>query len=266
MNGTTQPQGESCAGYIVAVVLALIVAAVIFPAFQGGGGMGPRSACLVNLKQLGIAFRIYERDYDGMLPSTAAFGAKKWTAKSDWTFRTQRGRLPLVPGRRAGTYAELLYPYLARVARTGNVLDCLYCPGDGDNRNMKGSHAQVSYVMKKAVHQAWWGVGMPKGQIVRNVNDYRYPADQRLLYERRNWHERKEPPWYWSFGAVPLVDAAVRPVPRIRLWTLYVDGHCRFIRLPDRLNGEPDYYDADAKTGKPVKAKVDPRRYRDSLD
>jgi len=267
MNRTTQPQGMSYAGYILVLFLLLVVGALLYSAFERAGrdyGFGNGASCLCNLKQLGIAFRIYESDYNGFLPSTAAFGAKKWTPKSDWTFRTQRGRLPVVPGRRVGTYAELLYPYLMRVTGDRHAMDLLYCPDDGDSRNMKGPHSPVSYVMKKAVHQAWWGVGMPKGQVVRNVNDYLYPADQMLLYERRNWHRRKRPPWYWPFGGEPLVDAAVRP-SRVPLHVLYLDARAPFRWLPDPLNGEPDYYNTDAKTGKPVKAKVDPRRYCDSL-
>jgi len=260
MNAQTQYNGRvGIFGYIFLALFIFIVAAVLYPTFmRTDRGSGPKDHCQNNLKQLAMAMEMYVRDYDGVYPSSAAFGATRWTAESDWRFRSKRGVIPPAGTGRVGTYAELLYRYL-RIRSP----DIVYCPLD-PNGKAPTVDSDISYVMKKAVHQAWWGVGMPKGQRARHETDFENPADQMLLYERRSWH------WggrrFWEVGGLRLDDASISPFPGMTLNMAFVDGHVMAKRLPDPLNGEPDYYNSDAKTGKPMKAQVDPRTYMDVLD
>ena len=242
-------------GYIFLALFILIVAAVLHSVFAPRYHGCCKSPCQSNLKQMALAFNMYQNDYNGFYPSSAALGARKWTRASDWKFRTRQGYLPPSGTRRFGAWPELIYPY----KRNANLL---YCSSDPDRlsprqaANPRSAGNRVSYVMKKAVHQAWWGVGMPKGQTARRETDFQYPADQILLYERRGWH----------WGDAEKGDMSVKPVARTTLNMAFMDGHVTAKRLPNPLNGEPDYYNSDAKTGKPVKAQVDPRTYMDVLD
>ena len=97
---------------------------------------------------------------------------------------------------------------------------------------------------------------MRKGQTARRESDFRYPADQMLLYEHHDWH-------WGDFGKG---DMSVKPVSGVTLNMVFIDGHVAAKRLPRPLNGEPDFFNTGPRTGKPVKAKVDPRSYWDMLD
>jgi len=234
-------------GFALLVISILIVAAVLYPMFTRTDiGSAKKFVCQSNMKCLALAFNMYQSDYHGVYPSSAAAGARSF-ASSDDRFRKTRGYVSPAPGRlRSGTWPEMMYIYY----RNDNIL---FCPSD---RRSTAPDAQISYVLKKAIHQAWWGVGMPKGQTARREEDFRYPADQILLYERRGWHH----------GDAQKGDMSFKPVSGVTLNMAFMDGHVSTKRLPSPLNGEPDYYNADSKTWKLVNAKVDPRIYADILD
>ena len=243
-------------GIVLIVIAILVVAAVLFPVFvrTGDHGGGRKSWCQSNLKQLTLAFSMYQNDYNGMYPSSACRprnAPKRWSEADDLIFRKAHGALPPWPRVAIGAWPEFVHPYLKNV----NVV---YCPSDPDYKPLAQTKPrdQVSYVVKKAFHQAWWGKGMPKGATARKEADFEYPADQLLLYERVGWH----------FGDTRKGDMSVKPVPGVSLNMAFVDGHVVVKGLPDPLNGEPDFYNTDAKTGKPAEAKADPRVYLDTLD
>ena len=52
---------------IVAAILALL-AALLFPVFARARNMAKRTSCVSNLKQIGLAFQMYERDADELAP------------------------------------------------------------------------------------------------------------------------------------------------------------------------------------------------------
>ena len=233
-------------GFALLVISILIVAAVLYPVFRRTDGDARKGYCQYHLKFLALSFDMYQNDYNGIYPSSAAAGARSF-ASSDDRFRKTRGYVPPTVGKsQAGTWPEMIYPY----KRDDKLI---FCPMD-DYSN--APDAQISYVLKKAMHQAWWGVGMPKGQTARKAVDFRTAADQILLYERRGWH----------WGDYRKGDMSVKPVSGVTLNMAFMDGHVATKRLPSPLNGEPDYYNADSRTWKHVKAKVDPRIYADITD
>ena len=233
---------------ILIVIPAIsILAAVLFPAFAKARENWRLVRCLENLKTSALAFRMYTEDYGDSLPSSAACGTKSWSEASDLRFRTTIGAYTLhTSPPQARTFGDLMVPYLHRRNRK-----LLFCPSDPASR----SAGPVSYILKKSVHQAWWGAGMPESEVARKVADFRQPADQTLLYERCGWH----------FGDAAQGDMSVTAKGGVSLNMAFTDGHVATKRLPDPLNGEPDFYNLDARTGKPVDRMVDPRRYVDEL-
>ena len=70
---------------LVVIAIIAILAAILFPVFAGAREKARQTACLSNLRQVGLALRQYETDYDELLPdrqdlkSTLPGGYKPWT-------------------------------------------------------------------------------------------------------------------------------------------------------------------------------------------
>lgn len=78
---------------LVVIAIIAILAAILFPVFANARERGRQTACLNNLKQLGLAFNQYLDDNNGRMPSLARgyFGTTNdWCGSLD-TFR------PVVP-------------------------------------------------------------------------------------------------------------------------------------------------------------------------
>ncbi len=84
---------QSCKGFtlielLVVIAIIAILAAILFPVFARARAKARQSACLSNLKQIGLAFMGYASDYDDLLPH---FGP----SKANWTY---------------GWYQDTVYP------------------------------------------------------------------------------------------------------------------------------------------------------------
>jgi prepilin-type processing-associated H-X9-DG protein len=138
----------------------------------------PETTCQDNLKRLGIAVLMYAGDWDGAMPSSCLYGhSSAWNTDDFVGFASERGTLPPPSGATQLTWPMVLYPYI----RSDRVL---WCPLDeGKSRNPS---ARVSYYWKAAVDRAWYGnasVG-----AFRKQEDFNYPGDQIVIYERNGWH------------------------------------------------------------------------------
>ena len=60
---------------LVVIAIVAILAAILFPVFAQAKASAKKTACLSNLKQLGVAFTLYEADADDTFPQdgTATF-------------------------------------------------------------------------------------------------------------------------------------------------------------------------------------------------
>jgi prepilin-type N-terminal cleavage/methylation domain-containing protein len=60
---------------LVVISIIAVLAAIIFPVFAGARESARRTACVSNLKQLGMALSMYKVEYDGTWPSAPALYA-----------------------------------------------------------------------------------------------------------------------------------------------------------------------------------------------
>src|SRR5688572_27938486 len=54
---------------LVVIAIIAILAAILFPVFATARESARKASCQSNLKQIGLAFKQYETDYDGFMPS-----------------------------------------------------------------------------------------------------------------------------------------------------------------------------------------------------
>ena len=97
---------------LVVIAIIAILAAILFPVFSQAREKARQTACLSNLRQLGLGFAMYTQDYDECLPDRrelkTALGYRPWG--SAWPASDPRG----------GWVATVLEPYLKNRA----ILSC----------------------------------------------------------------------------------------------------------------------------------------------
>jgi prepilin-type N-terminal cleavage/methylation domain-containing protein/prepilin-type processing-associated H-X9-DG protein len=95
---------------LVVIAIISIVAAIVFPVYAAARGNARKAACVSNLRQIGMAARMYVQDYDGTLvpPMYIRTGPTPDYAKDFYSPRWT-------------TWPELLQPYTAN-------LDVFTCP------------------------------------------------------------------------------------------------------------------------------------------
>ena len=71
---------------LVVIAIIAILAAILFPVFQSVRENARRTACLSNLKQLGLAFTQYSQDADEVMPGATDGGGGGAGVSGGWMF------------------------------------------------------------------------------------------------------------------------------------------------------------------------------------
>ena len=135
---------------LVVITIIAILASLLLPALASAKDRGRRSACLSNLRQIGIAVHLYADDHDGKIP----YGPTAPPFTSPANFYPSTGSPTSLLSLRSGAPAGLgllLREYLAETPKV------LFCPGsdqpvnaDAELDKVGTSQAQGSYYYRHA--------------------------------------------------------------------------------------------------------------------
>jgi len=196
---------------LVVIAIIAILAAILFPVFAQAREAARKTTCQSNLKQIGLALRMYSNDYDehwfcsGALPQFPAT-----VADGSNLIRNLGGGL-----------AYFCQPYV----KNYGIFKCPSDPGDDYwTRNSNGAY----------VSSIWWG--HPTSYMYRHIWDcagprgdprvgmadasLAFPANQGVFVELAAWHAEKKSLWNTE---QPLTTRTVNMA--------YADGHVKVYKL-----------------------------------
>ena len=223
---------------LVVIAIIGILSAILFPVFGRARENGRKTACLSNMKQLGIAFQQYQQDSRGKYPLAANFqawapGYGHWvtgTAGDDQSLaapEAANGDFPYNTGKQADVTQGALFPYVKSTA-------VYICPSNRD-----GKDKRLTYSMNCAVS------GLSSSRITS-------PGDIVLLVDEQYATDG----YFWANNDVKSTDKLTQQHNGGGN-LLFADGHTKFFTFDSlvldkspkglenkaRLTGSPRFHD-----------------------
>jgi prepilin-type N-terminal cleavage/methylation domain-containing protein/prepilin-type processing-associated H-X9-DG protein len=210
---------------LVVIGIIALLAAILFPVFARARDQARKTACLSNLRQIGVAASLYTSDYDGGYPNTG--DPYLWVGK--------RFRWPIMP------YLALGQKQGADFTNNGGAASILLCPSDtlsGDGYDATSyCYSATFYHTPKQVAQmaiphlrAALNTPGPGAEcITRTESDVLTPSRKILIGEYFNSHEHASgsPIGYWGTLTASGAAGADRRTGA-RNYT-FADGHAAFV-------------------------------------
>ena len=137
---------------LVVIAIIAILAAILFPVFQKVRENARRTACLSNLKQLGLAIVQYNQDFDEKEPC----GDNPYGGGNGW--------------------AGQIYPYVKSIA-------VFHCPDDSGVGSRASSYGMNSNFVVGNYGTAGFGVTVPPGHALA---DFAAPSNTVMFFEVTN--------------------------------------------------------------------------------
>jgi prepilin-type N-terminal cleavage/methylation domain-containing protein/prepilin-type processing-associated H-X9-DG protein len=154
---------------LVVIAIIAILAAFLFPVFAQARSQARKAACVSNLKQLAVAFRMYADDYDAKTPISTYFNCGAGCL-APTTFAELRQRWFMDPTQ----------PYVKN-------LTVLHCPADNVTNGDRATGAELlSMADDPRIPRLSYGVNLYLGGIVDERAGYSdadlpYPAQTAMI-------------------------------------------------------------------------------------
>lgn len=159
---------------LVVIAIIAILAAILFPVFAKARRRAQRVQCVSNLRQIGVAMRLYMDDWDDRFPSAYQ------TTNRDWNLH------PSLP--------EVLEPTISDQRIWG-------CPSDiGETFLVTGGAGQrtLPFIRIRTASYQWPGLGYLGFTYAGHLESYiTDTAAAPLIWEERPWHGNYDPNGDW---------------------------------------------------------------------
>ncbi len=159
---------------LVVIAIIAILAAILFPVFANAKETANKTACLNNLKQLGLGFKMYLEDSNGKYPGGGALGEENG---GDWVgFSYLNGNI-MTPVEAKGKVAGVGYimePRYGSLYKYVHNKRVYVCPSDASNTRKK---LNLSYSLNKHIAP----INEPNNRIVES--QIRYPTRTDILVD-----------------------------------------------------------------------------------
>jgi len=191
---------------LVVIAIIAILAAILFPVFSQAREKGKQATCQSNLKQIGLAIRMYAQDYDDGMP---------FSRNTDSTM----------------TWPDYIVPYVQAkslskifVCPAGDPAKYMYTGGTG------GAHQDVSYNYAY-IHVCDFAYsGHPEYYPFRRMNQCQSPGTQAMVIDASNNLYMFGDIWGWGKPADGSAWLSYYADTRHNggINTLFVDGHVKW--------------------------------------
>ena len=132
-----QRRGFTLIELLVVIAIIAILAAILFPVFARAREKARQSTCTSNLKQIGLAIRMYSQDYDETFPNSKIAGMT-----SNYS-EPAISNIMIPVERYYGGWPTLMAPYVKNT-------QLFWCPSD-NNKPSTAANAPISYYWRHCI-------------------------------------------------------------------------------------------------------------------
>lgn len=222
---------------LVVIAIIAVLAAILMPVFTKAQKAARSSACLNNLKQIGVAFSQYATDWNDALPSAKLAGSQgdpvPYPSSQGYQYRWEQC-VANDQGKRCG-WSYTLRNYI-------NSKQVFMCPADGVSQSIK--NVTGSYSLRYVIFNYMPYSGGPnfRGEVVK-LGLAKRPTRIVMIYEFDNWHKDNGYPFI-GYPKDTTYPSKGRDVGDQYCMSLFMDGHAKIWAVPwRRYNGTISGYD-----------------------
>jgi prepilin-type N-terminal cleavage/methylation domain-containing protein len=237
---TRHRRGFTLIELLVVIAIIAILAAILFPVFARARERAKQSACISNMKQIGIAMVAYLGDWDDKFPAWSSPGSRMFMSYEDYAATALYPTVDITkPAGEKAIISRQLEPYVKSLAIWGCPADFgMYLRGDGwgdPPRTLKPFKEWPLNGDPKQVISSSYGYRGTPGPIARpdergfalagySTSACKQPSRKAMLWDHRPWHWAKR-----GEGSISLTKA--------KYVLLYMDTHVGTLTAKEFVSG-----------------------------